>query len=71
MSKLENKPKKNTRRDFLQQLGIVGVGSILGGSAIWAGINYDKKKTSSQRVRVLTAENELLEIEKSDTTKVV
>jgi len=70
MSEQEEKPKKNSRRKFLQELGIVGIGSVLGGSAILAGINYDKKKTASQRIRVLTAENELLEIEKSDTTKV-
>jgi molybdopterin-containing oxidoreductase family iron-sulfur binding subunit len=71
MIEKEDKPKKKTRREFLQQLGIVGVGSVLGGSAILAGINYDKRKTDSQRIRVLTAENELLEIEKSDTTKVI
>lgn len=71
MSEKEEKPKKKTRREFLQQLGIVGVGTVLGSSAILAGINYDKKKTESQRIRVLTAENELLEIEKSDTTAVV
>jgi len=71
MSEKEEKPKKNTRRDFLQQLGIVGVGTVLGGSAILAGINYDKRKKQGDRIRVLTAENELLEIEKSDTTKVV
>ena len=70
MSEQEEKPKINSRRKFLQELGIVGIGSVLGGSAILAGINYDKKKTAGQRVRVLTAENELLEIEKSDTTKV-
>jgi molybdopterin-containing oxidoreductase family iron-sulfur binding subunit len=71
MSDENEKLKKNSRRKFLQDLGIIGVGSILGGSAILAGINYDNKKTKSQRIRVLTAENELLEIEKSDTTKVV
>jgi molybdopterin-containing oxidoreductase family iron-sulfur binding subunit len=71
MSEKEEKPRKKTRREFLQDLGIVGVGSILAGSAIFAGINYDKRKTNSQRVKVLTAENELLEIEKNDATKVV
>ncbi|NVO03576.1 MAG: 4Fe-4S dicluster domain-containing protein [Bacteroidetes bacterium] len=70
MSDKEEKPKKKTRREFLQELGIVGVGSVLAGSAIFAGINYDKKKKQGDRIKVLTAENELLEIEKSDTTKV-
>ena len=71
MSESQETPKKKSRREFLQQLGIAGLGSIFGGSAILAGINYDKNKTESQRIRVLTAENELLEIEKSDTTQVV
>lgn len=44
MSEQEEKPEKKSRRKFLQELGIVGIGSVLGGSAILAGINYDKKK---------------------------
>ncbi len=71
MSEKEEAPKKKTRREFLQQLGIVGVGTVLGSSAILAGISYDKKKTDSQRIRILTAENELLEIEKGSATAVV
>ena len=38
------KTRKKSRRKFLQELGIVGIGSVLGGSAILAGINYDKKR---------------------------
>ena len=71
MSEKEEKPQKKSRREFLQQIGIVGVGTVLGGSAILAGINYDKKKKTGDRIKVLTAENELLEIERSDTTKVL
>lgn len=71
MNEKDDKPKKKSRRQFLELIGYAGVGSLLGGSAILAGINYDKKKTESQRIRVLTAENELLEIEKNDTTKIV
>ena len=44
MSEQEEKPEKKSRRKFLQELGIVGIGSVLGGSAILAGINYDKKR---------------------------
>ena len=69
MSKKEEKPQKRTRRDFFQDLGIFGVGSIFAGSAIFAGYNYDKKKKQGDRIKVLTAENELLEIEKSDASK--
>ena len=71
MSEKEDKPKKKSRREFLQDLGIVGVGSLIAGSAIFAGINYDKRKTKGERIKVLTAENEVLEIEKNDATKVL
>ena len=70
MSEKEEQPKEKTRRDFLKQVGIVGIGSVLAGSAILAGINYDKRKTKAARIKVLTAENELLEIDRNDATKV-
>jgi len=71
MSEKEEKPRKRTRREFLQDIGIVGVGTLIGGSAIFAGINYDKRKKQADRIKVLTAENELIEVEKSDTTQVI
>jgi len=70
MSEKEQKPRKKSRREFLQDLGIIGVGSVLAGSAIFAGINYDKRKTLGERSRVLKAENDLLEIERADGSKV-
>ncbi len=71
MSTEEEIPKKKTRREFLQEAGLVGIGAVVAGSAIFAGIQYDSKKTKGARIKVLTAENELLEIEKNDTTKVI
>ncbi|MFZ4456629.1 MAG: 4Fe-4S dicluster domain-containing protein [Bacteroidales bacterium] len=70
MSSNEEKPTKKSRRDFLQQIGLVGVGTVLGGSAILAGINYDKKKTTKDRIKVLTAENKLVEVERSAISEV-
>jgi Fe-S-cluster-containing hydrogenase components 1 len=66
MNENDEKPKNKSRREFLQQLGYLGLGSLLGGSAIFAGMNYDKKKKTGDRIKVLTAENELLEIERSE-----
>lgn len=71
MSEKEDKPKRKTRREFLQELGYVGVGALIGGSAIFAGINYDKRKKQVDRIKVLTAENELIEIEKNSGTPIV
>ena len=71
MNNNKENPQKKSRREFLQEVGIVGVGAVIAGSAIFAGINYDKKKKQGERIKVLTAENELLEIEKNDTTRVI
>jgi len=71
MSENEKTPKNKSRREFLQELGYVGVGALLGGSAIFAGINYDNRKKQIDRIKVLTAENELIEINKNDATAVV
>ncbi|MEI6695690.1 MAG: 4Fe-4S dicluster domain-containing protein [Bacteroidota bacterium] len=69
MSNKEEKPKSKSRREFLQEMGIAGVGAVVAGSAILAGINYDKGKKQGERIKVLTAENELLEIDKNDAIK--
>jgi len=71
MSEQIEKPNDKSRRDFLQNIGIAGVGTLLGGAAVWAGFNYDKKKTAKQRVKVLTAENKLVEIEKEAIIDIV
>jgi molybdopterin-containing oxidoreductase family iron-sulfur binding subunit len=71
MSEQIEKPNDKSRRDFLQNIGIAGVGTLLGGAAVWAGFNYDKKKTAKQRVKVLTAENKLVEIEKDAIIDIV
>lgn len=70
MSEKEEKSKSKTRREFLRDLGYVGVGTFIGGSAIFAGTNYDKRKKQIDRIKVLTAENELVEVEKGNITKV-
>jgi molybdopterin-containing oxidoreductase family iron-sulfur binding subunit len=65
MSDKNMKSGDKSRREFLQNIGLAGVGTLVGGAAVWAGFNYDRKKTAGQRVKVLTAENKLVEVEKS------
>lgn len=65
MGEQAEKSGDKSRREFLQNIGMAGIGTLLGGAAVWAGFNYDRKKTPGQRVKVLTAENKLVEIEKS------
>ena len=70
MSEKEEKPKKKSRRKFIQEMGIAGAGTILAGAAIFAGHSYEKKKKPGDRIKVLTAENELMEVDKNDTLKI-
>ncbi len=59
-----------SRREFFQQLGLLGAGTILAGAATWAGYNYQSKKKPGDRIKVLTAENEVLEVDVNDISKV-
>ena len=56
-------PKKSSRRDFLRNMGLVASGSVLGGAALLAGINFEHTKKKSSRIKALTTEHELIEID--------
>ena len=69
MSEKEEKSTNNSIRSFLQKFGIAGAGSILAGAAIFSGYEYQNKKKSGDRIKILTANNELLEVEISAAVK--
>lgn len=71
MSESEEKPKENSRRNFLQLFGIAGAGTVLAGAAIFAGHNYEKRKKKGDKIKILTANNELLEVEREAAVKSV
>jgi molybdopterin-containing oxidoreductase family iron-sulfur binding subunit len=71
MSEPEDKPKENSRRNFLQLFGIAGAGTVLAGAALFAGHSYEKKKKKSDKIKILTANNELLEIERDAAVKAI
>jgi len=62
MSK-ENKPKKS-RREFLQNLGLTGVGAIAASSALLSSCSSNEAKAGN-KVKVLTQDNKLLEVDSS------
>ena len=70
MDDSKDNSKRKSRREFLQQLGLFGAGTLLAGAATWTGYNYQSKKKPGQRIKVLTAENEVLEVDVNDTSKV-
>lgn len=70
----ENIPddKKAGRRRFLERLGLFGAGITAGVSAIVTGRVYEESKPKSGRiVQLLTAKNELVEVDSSALTPVV
>ena len=69
MSEKEEESKNNSRRTFLQKIGVAGAGSILAGAAIFSGYEYQNKKKVGDKIKILTANNELLEVERSAAVK--
>ena len=63
------KPKKepsNSRRDFMKNLGIAGAAAAAGGAAVYSGYKFEHEKKHHEFVRVLTEDNKLVEIPKSE-----
>ena len=69
MSEKKDEPIKNSRRNFLQKIGITGAGSILAGAGIFSGYEYQNKKKVGDRIKILTSNNELLEVDRAATIK--
>jgi Fe-S-cluster-containing dehydrogenase component len=66
---MDSQDKKGLhRRNFLQGLGLVGLGSIAGGLALYSGYEYDRKKVKGSKITLLTSENELVEAYAEDIT---
>jgi Fe-S-cluster-containing dehydrogenase component len=64
----QNKPKEkdpaSTRRDFLKNLGLVGVGAVTGAAALYSGhIFEDKKEASGESKVLLTQDNKLVSVD--------
>lgn len=59
---------KNTRRKFLERFGLFGTGAIAAAGALYSGHLFEKSK-SGKRIKILTAENEVAEVDSSDIAK--
>lgn len=56
---------ESSRRDFLKKVGIVGAASVAGAAAIYSGYRYEHAKSDGETVKVLTEDNRLVLIPKS------
>jgi Fe-S-cluster-containing dehydrogenase component len=68
--KPEVKPTKD-RRKFLQKIGLLGAASIVGGGALVAGgYSETQTKVSMGKIRLLTQDNQLVEVDRADLTPI-
>lgn len=64
---MEQQDKKgSSRRRFLKDIGLVGIGSVLGGLALYSGYKYDKKKVKGSKITALTSDNKLIVVDSND-----
>jgi Fe-S-cluster-containing dehydrogenase component len=60
----------SSRRSFFKKLGVVGGGIAAGGAALYSGYHYEQSKPNHDYVRVLTADNRLVEVPKDSMKEV-
>ncbi len=53
---------KNSRRAFFKNFGLIGAVAAAGGAAIYSGYKYEESKPNHDMVKVLTADNRLVEV---------
>jgi molybdopterin-containing oxidoreductase family iron-sulfur binding subunit len=69
MSEKVNDENKSSRRKFLQNLGLIGSGALAASAALYSGYHYKKSKNkSSSKIKVLTPNNQLAEIDVESLT---
>lgn len=52
-----------SRRKFLKDASLVGVGAVLGGMALYSANLFDKKKKKGNKITALTSDNKLIEVD--------
>jgi Fe-S-cluster-containing dehydrogenase component len=56
--------KKQSRRKFIQNVGLIAGGAVAGGAAIYAGLDLEKRKLPfGERLKLLAADGKLVEVD--------
>ncbi|OQY00106.1 MAG: hypothetical protein B6I20_09235 [Bacteroidetes bacterium 4572_117] len=66
---MSEKNKNSSRRDFLQKLGVTGLGAIAASSALISGCSSEKSE-GAKKVKLLTQDNKLVEVDSSHLASV-
>jgi len=56
-----SKKNKSSRREFLEKVGLIASGTVLGGAALYSGYRFEKKKKPESRIKALSADHQLIE----------
>jgi molybdopterin-containing oxidoreductase family iron-sulfur binding subunit len=56
-----SKKNKTTRREFLEKIGLIASGTVMGSAAMVAGYKFEKNKKSESTIKALTTEHQLIE----------
>ena len=59
---IKSQENADSRRSFFKRFGLVGAAAAAGGAAIYSGYNYEETKPNRDMVKVLTADNKLVEV---------
>jgi hypothetical protein len=62
---MSEEKKITSRRDFFERLALFGAGTVAGAGVVYTGYRYEKSKDPTGKVRVLTADNKVVEVEAS------
>jgi len=67
----QNKVEEGTdsRRSFFKRFGLMGAAVVTGGAAIYTGYEYQENKPNHEFVKVLTADNKLVEVPRDQIKK--
>lgn len=63
---MDEKPNPQSRRKFFERIAYIGTGAVAGAGAVVAGLKYEQAKDPKAKVRVLTADNKVLEVHPDD-----
>lgn len=55
-----------SRRKFFERLALLGSGAAVGAGVIYSGYKYENAKDAKQKVRLLTADNKVVEVDASE-----
>jgi molybdopterin-containing oxidoreductase family iron-sulfur binding subunit len=60
---MDEHKNNQSRRKFFERLTLFGSGAVVGAGVLYSGYTYEHSKDSKEKVRVLTADNKVVEVE--------